>query len=66
VIELTGKSLSQQTDLLRDKANHISNSISKSNDTFTDRLYNESEGHMLKIVKSMAMDDISVEAMLCD
>jgi hypothetical protein len=50
---LTGKTLSEQTDLLLDSVLPFSNLISKSNDTFTERLCNESEEHMLKIVKSM-------------
>jgi hypothetical protein len=66
VMGLTGKTLSQQANLLRDSAIHFSNSISNSSNNFTDRLCNESEGHMLKkIVKPMAMeDDYSIGAWL--
>jgi hypothetical protein len=63
VIGLSSKTLSQQAALVSDRVNHISNSISKSSDTFGERLANESEEHLLKIIKSME-DDISVVAML--
>lgn len=60
---LTGKTLSQQAALVRDRADHISNSISKSGDTFG-RLANESEEHKLKEIAKRMEDDISVEAIL--
>ena len=60
VMGVTGKTFSQQANLLRDSATHYSNSISKSNDNFTERLCNESEEHM-SIIRSM--DDHSLPAM---
>lgn len=61
MIGLTGKSLRQQAGFLRDSATHYSNLISKSTDSFTDRLCNESEENMLSIIRSI--DDYSLPAM---
>jgi hypothetical protein len=57
VTGLTGKSLDEQGELVTESLVHVSTKLSKSNDTFRERLANESEDHMLKIVKAMMAKD---------
>lgn len=54
--------LDEQRELVTESVAHVSNKISKSNDTFGERLANESEDYMdKKIVKSM--DEYALPAM---
>jgi hypothetical protein len=64
VIGLTGKNLDEQRELVTESLVHVSTKISKSNDTFGERLANESEGYMIKIINAMAMNGDSIDAML--
>jgi hypothetical protein len=64
VIGLTGKGLDEQRELVTERLAHVSTKISKSNDNFGERLANESEGYMIKIINAMAMNGDSIEAML--